>query len=506
MKKFKKWSKAAAAFAAAVCIALSPAAAVRASAAEGVFADVPEGHWAYDAVEYLAASGVISGYPDGGYGGGQAATRYELASCVARALEAVDREKADEESLRVLKKLCVEFSKELEALGARSEELGVRTAELEEGLGGWSFSGSLAFDANWGDRYSPRHTPAEGRNWNEFAEGSIGITKRFDDGSYVYARIALDRYGDGGRDEEFVMDRLFWNGYIGGAEITAGRFEFDWEGGAGLYHPGENGGWFSGFAVDGFKTSAWLGSSTEAEAVVARNISAVSHPLKEFVFDELDASLYAVKLEHYLSERAYFGVTGSFLRDDSASDFTPAEDFDLYGGWASWEFAPGAAVKGLYYRQELKNLDVSGQDAWKAVLEIDRSVLGFTSLWAEYGSVDEFFTGTQANAYNWSDGYASGIFKPWIADAEIILVRADQRYGFDEGRWGSFVRYAQADYDGADTVKNWTVGVTYQPNPALGFQLAYDEVDYGRLAGAFLNDPGGETKDRLVRFRTTLNF
>ena len=33
------------------------------------FSDVPAGHWAYDAVNKLAAEGVVEGYPDGTYGG-----------------------------------------------------------------------------------------------------------------------------------------------------------------------------------------------------------------------------------------------------------------------------------------------------------------------------------------------------------------------------------------------------------------------------------------------------
>ncbi len=44
------------------------------------FMDVPSGHWAYDAIGQLAASGVLSGYPDGTYKGNQPATRYEMAS------------------------------------------------------------------------------------------------------------------------------------------------------------------------------------------------------------------------------------------------------------------------------------------------------------------------------------------------------------------------------------------------------------------------------------------
>jgi S-layer homology domain len=51
----------------------------RPAAAQGAFADVPPGHCASDAMEQLAAQGLIIGYPDGTFGGRQAMTRDELA-------------------------------------------------------------------------------------------------------------------------------------------------------------------------------------------------------------------------------------------------------------------------------------------------------------------------------------------------------------------------------------------------------------------------------------------
>ncbi|HAZ62789.1 MAG TPA: hypothetical protein DCZ72_04155 [Armatimonadetes bacterium] len=60
-------------------------AAVMASSSQaGVFADVPFTHWAYQAVEKLAAAGVLEGYPDGLYRGRQCMTRYEFAAAAAR--------------------------------------------------------------------------------------------------------------------------------------------------------------------------------------------------------------------------------------------------------------------------------------------------------------------------------------------------------------------------------------------------------------------------------------
>src|ERR1043166_7105841 len=59
--------------------------------AQGVFADVPTDHWAYDAVNQLAAEGIFTGYPDQTFGGKRALTRYEFAVAIQRMLQDVQR-------------------------------------------------------------------------------------------------------------------------------------------------------------------------------------------------------------------------------------------------------------------------------------------------------------------------------------------------------------------------------------------------------------------------------
>lgn len=49
------------------------------------FSDVTANDWAYQAVERLAAEGVIQGYPDGTFKGQRNITRYEMAQMIARA-------------------------------------------------------------------------------------------------------------------------------------------------------------------------------------------------------------------------------------------------------------------------------------------------------------------------------------------------------------------------------------------------------------------------------------
>ncbi len=49
--------------------------------------DIPPNHWAYEAVKYLLEAGVVSGMPDGTYQGNSAATRYQVAVYLYRAIE-----------------------------------------------------------------------------------------------------------------------------------------------------------------------------------------------------------------------------------------------------------------------------------------------------------------------------------------------------------------------------------------------------------------------------------
>lgn len=92
------------------------------------FVDVPLTHWAYDAVQVLAAKGVIIGYPDGTYGGQRTLTRYEFAEAVARLLAYVEENNALAEDVEILSKLAVEFADEL-------ANLGVTVADLEAAVG-----------------------------------------------------------------------------------------------------------------------------------------------------------------------------------------------------------------------------------------------------------------------------------------------------------------------------------------------------------------------------------
>ncbi|HJE82986.1 ESPR-type extended signal peptide-containing protein [Megasphaera stantonii] len=70
-----------------------------------MFPDVPENHWAYEAVAAMAKSGLVKGYPDGEFKGDRNMTRYEFAQIVYNAIQA---------GAEVDARLVQEFKPELE--------------------------------------------------------------------------------------------------------------------------------------------------------------------------------------------------------------------------------------------------------------------------------------------------------------------------------------------------------------------------------------------------------
>ena len=189
-------------------LAMAMALGVTASAyAANPFSDVPAGHWAYDAVNKLAAEGVVDGYPDGTYGGDKLMTRYEMAQIVAKAMAKGAN----------VDKLAAEFADELDSLG-------VRVANLEKKSDNVKITGQI--------RASYRSTDGTASN-NEgylrtrlFVNGAIN-----EDWTYVGRLENRQYYTDqtwSGHDSDDELD-LNWayvTGRVGGVKVEAGRQDF----------------------------------------------------------------------------------------------------------------------------------------------------------------------------------------------------------------------------------------------------------------------------------------
>ncbi len=191
-------------------LAMAMALGVTASAyAANPFSDVPAGHWAYDAVNKLAAEGVVTGYPDGTFGGDKLMTRYEMAQIVAKAM--ANGANVD--------KLAAEFADELDSLG-------VRVANLEKKSDNVKITGQIR--ASYRDADDKGH---EGRlRTRLFVNGAINedwtYTGRFENNQYFDGKNADGvSYGNKGEDD-VKFNWAYVTGKVGGVKVEAGRQDF----------------------------------------------------------------------------------------------------------------------------------------------------------------------------------------------------------------------------------------------------------------------------------------
>ena len=182
-------------------LAMAMALGVTASAyAANPFSDVPAGHWAYDAVNKLAAEGVVTGYPDGTFGGDKLMTRYEMAQIVAKAM--ANGANVD--------KLAAEFADELDSLG-------VRVANLEKKADNVKITGQIR--AAYGDS-------DEGGNYGKlrtrlFVNGQIN-----EDWSYTGRFQNEQDYTNNEGDDDIDLNWAYVSGRVGGVKLDAGRLNF----------------------------------------------------------------------------------------------------------------------------------------------------------------------------------------------------------------------------------------------------------------------------------------
>ncbi len=121
-----------------------------------IFKDVPRNHWAYDAIKELADRGIIEGY--GGkvsnkFKGYKTLTRYEFAHALVKTIrkleaeigvtkatgvidevnvnEVLQKSGLNAKDMELLKKLILEFQKELEDMNLRVTEVETKVRNME---------------------------------------------------------------------------------------------------------------------------------------------------------------------------------------------------------------------------------------------------------------------------------------------------------------------------------------------------------------------------------------
>lgn len=186
-------------------LAMTIAMGITASAyAANPFSDVPAGHWAYDAVNKLAAEGVVEGYPDGTYGGDRLMTRYEMAQIVAKAM--AKGANAD--------RLAAEFAGELDSLG-------VRVANLEKKSDNVRITGQIRYEYGdrGGDLGSKYGKVAQHRLRSRiFVNGNIN-----EDWNYTGRFENNQSLKNSSGDDTVRLNQAYVNGRLGGVKLIAGK-------------------------------------------------------------------------------------------------------------------------------------------------------------------------------------------------------------------------------------------------------------------------------------------
>lgn len=490
------------------------------------FMDVPAGHWSYDAVEQLAARGVIAGYTDGAYRGSQPTTRYEMASLTARTLAQINMEKASAQDVELLKKLVLEFKNELDTLGVKTSDLDKRVAVLEDSIGGWQIRGVFTFSASFSSSDSNTYLYSQGNKKNEFDKEQfrLFLTKRIDENTYFYGqyRAGGDDTGDSG-DGRGDQDHMIWSHlYVDtklpwDMELRVGRFDIDFEDDYGLYT--DDTALFGDFRTDGFRLKKNFGSVT-ATGIIGRN-NLYDEEITGVVGTNM---LYILNLNWTPSEKFFLGAAGywSTTDDDAISSVSGDLDMNLYGVYAGYNITPSVALKGIYYFTEygsgMINILPGGSNtpfedspqAWKAILDIGQEALKFTSLWIEYSEQDNSFPGNSGryaiggSAYDFAGKNLEIKTSDFMGKSKFLFVKAEQEWN---DRWSTYLRYVHADIgtEGIDNASAYGAGVGYQYTPAIYFELGYDLVDHGTndktRHPTAIND-----KESVIRFKTTVSF
>jgi len=220
------------------------------------------------------------------------------------------------------------------------------------------------------------------------------------------------------------------------------------------------------------------------------------------------------------NEQFKFGIGGVYTSQDDWFDDTAQWD-SIFTGWigASFYFLPQAALHGQIYLQS-KNGDAGtvwdeSANAWRLALDIGQDVIGFTSLYAEYGRMQQYFWTAQGHGYNGMflftdrDAYrgggahsAIGLMDINLDDISYWKIGAVQKWNDKVRTWLYYGHATGVTAGGPGTVdtglRQYAVGIDYAYNPYTIFSLNY--LKFQGFDAAEDNDYS------RIRFSTTVSF
>ena len=348
-------------------LAMAMALGVTASAyAANPFSDVPAGHWAYDAVNKLAAAGVVDGYPDGTYGGDKLMTRYEMAQIVAKAMAKGAN----------VDKLAAEFADELDSLG-------VRVANLEKKADNVKITGQ--FRASYKDVSGDVDGDTAALRSRLWVNGQVNEDWAYT-GMFENTQTITDEKGN----DDVELKRAYVEGRLGGMDVTAGRW---------------NEVLFTGNVldtnIDGVKVS--YGDKVKVFGMAAKGASGDNVDYLDLSEDRLYVAGVTADMGAVDAYAAYFETDSSYKLDATADNM----DKEIWNVGVSYNFAPDFVLAAEYMRgnEDYYNTDKDGwwaDLAWKGASADEPGSYGL-----HVGYFDQ-----SANAYlaPTTDGFVGDVF------------------------------------------------------------------------------------------------
>lgn len=381
-------------------LTMAMALGVTASAyASNPFSDVPAGHWAYDSINKLAASGVIEGYGDYTFGGDRLMTRYEMAQIVAKAMAKganVDR-------------LAAEFADEL-------DNLGVRIANLENKTDNVKITGEVRYKymSKQGDANVDAH--GDEKSFENELRTRIWVNGEVnDDWSYTGMVENTQDFADNAGDEETELQRAYVEGKIGGLNVTAGRYNAYMAGGN-IYDSRVDG--VKAIYGDKIKVTGFAGKATNL--VDEYNNGTYGN----YVGGELSSSVGNLNLSAgYVSFKDMY--KDAYLSDSTTIGDGLDNSIWYVGG--NYKLNKNVTVNGMYLKGDASykdvDIDTVNTDGWNAGVTYkgaDMSNPGSYGLFANYydqGGMTYVAHATDANTFD-NNG-----FKGWSVGGNYTFAK-----------------------------------------------------------------------------------
>lgn len=382
-----------------------------------LFPDVPENHWAKDAVAALAAKGLVEGYPDGTFKGDRAATRWETAMIVARLLAKMEQAHATfatKAELDELRKLVNALREELDALGVRVTNLEENVARIDKRV---TELERITFYGEVDARATFQSFKNNGAHDNDFLRAGNGSTA-FTSPSLVGSPVGNP--GNPGAAQYLNYDALV--GTAAGAALN----------------PAQNGVW----PVMDYRNGRALtnGTGFTARALLGLRIR---------VSDDIDAG---VELSAYSSQGdqfidAYWGVQAPYLSNQFTGNTAVANNFlqpldnvpytrmNLDNFWVIHNPSKTKLVVGAFSEDKIDNIIYAGQYNPNAFGPRFNQSYGWdlTGLWdiSDWGVLHWEVMGTKL-----PDGVGVG-YEPWLFGGSLAL---EFEGGFVKGNYARVIQ------------------------------------------------------------------